>query len=67
MKKIIQLFIFLLFTAQLTHSQIMYEKHYGGSEDDGGNCVMQTDDWNARGGIVCRNLENYFVTLVSEI
>ena len=44
MKKTTQLLIFLLFTAQLTRSQITFERHYGGSADDGGNCVMQTDD-----------------------
>ncbi len=44
MKKTTQLLFYLLLISTFAQSQIMFERHYGGSADDGGNCVMQTDD-----------------------
>jgi hypothetical protein len=44
MKTKTQLLFYLLLISAYAQSQIMFERHYGGSADDGGNCVMQTDD-----------------------
>jgi len=44
MKTKIFLLIFLIITAQAVYAQIMFQRHYGGTADDYGCRVLQTDD-----------------------
>ena len=38
------LLIFFLLVTQAVVAQIMFQRHYGGVENDGGSSVLQTDD-----------------------
>jgi len=38
------LLVFLLFVTQSVVAQIMFQSHYGGTADDGGSSVLQTND-----------------------
>lgn len=44
MKTKILILVFFLLATEVAKAQIMFERTYGGSNTDGGSCVIQTDD-----------------------
>jgi len=44
MKRIFFLIGFICFVTVSTHAQIMFQRHYGGVEDDGGSTVIETSN-----------------------